>query len=388
MVALPGILINFVNATSMMLGMLISSFFLITIYLLGHFNTSIKFNRGVIFFIIASIFFINLHLIFTYIFYQDTELGRYISSLFLMLFLMFSAGVFEAYSSRVTEQNFYNIINKVYWLLILCAFISIPLIYLNLVHRKSMIFFSEPSHFAIAIAPFLLFKVLHSIKPNVHLFICLVLAFILQNLTLIVVVILCIALLLKNSKPLLIFIFSVLSFCIFIAYFYFGDFLEYFIDRLYISSDSDNFSVLVLLSGYERAYLGFFDNYGLGVGFQQMGLLGPLGAIQEKMESLGAVGLNVLDGGTFFAKFVVEFGIFGALCVVFYLIVVVKFITKLKGKTTHNAHYLFFGSCFITFGIVLLFRGGGYFTPSFFLFITSIFWMLRARRNKRFLANV
>ena len=382
-VALPGLLINTINADSMMIGVLVSSIFMIFTYLLGHSRVSVSLSKTIIIFIASSVFYITIHLVFTYIFYTDINLVRSLLSLLMIMILILSAGMFETYASRVKEEDFYRIVNRIYWLLLLCACIAIPLIFLNLVHRKSMILFSEPSHFAIAIAPFLLFKVLYSKKPNWHLAICLVIALLLKNLTLIVVIILCLVLLLKNSKPLLIFICSLLGFGAFIAYFYFGDFLEYFVERLYISSDSDNFSVLVLLSGYERAYLGFMENYGLGVGFQQMGLVGPLGSIQEKMESLGAVGLNVLDGGTFFAKLVVEFGLFGALCVLLYLVVVVKFITKLKGQTTKDSHYLFFGSCFITFGIILFFRGAGYFSPSFLLFIASIFWMLRSRRNKR-----
>jgi hypothetical protein len=156
------------------------------------------------------------------------------------------------------------------------------------------------------------------------------------------------------------------------------------LERVIIFSDSDNLSVLVLLSGYERAYLGFFDNFGLGVGFQQMGVVGPLGSIQEKMAlKLNAEGLNLFDGGTFFSKIVVEFGVFGLVAVLAYILCFSRIIKKIKNNQIKASQDLFYYSCFVMFFIVFFFRGAGYFTPIYLFFVTSIYWIVSSKNKRR-----
>jgi hypothetical protein len=91
------------------------------------------------------------------------------------------------------------------------------------------------------------------------------------------------------------------------------------------------------------------------------------------MSSLGSDGLNILDGGTFISKLLVEFGIIGALLIGFYLKLLFSIIKKVKNNLFKTPQELFYYACFITFSIVIFARGAGYFTPSFFLFITSLF---------------
>jgi hypothetical protein len=73
-----------------------------------------------------------------------------------------------AFSATLQEQKFHKIVVSIYYLLVLLVFISYPLISLQLVHRKSMIFFSEPSHFALAFGPFLFYMMACSGKLKWH----------------------------------------------------------------------------------------------------------------------------------------------------------------------------------------------------------------------------
>jgi hypothetical protein len=153
--------------------------------------------------------------------------------------------------------------------------------------------------------------------------------------------------------------------------------LIYFTDRLDLSSNSSNLSVLVFLSGYERAWLALTGFNGLGVGFQQMGIVGPVGAFQLNISTIfGFDGLNLLDGGTLASKIIVEFGYPGLLLLFLYLFKLIKVVNSFFGKREFSPQDLFYSSIYIMFFVVLFVRGAGYFNPSFFIFLISICFIL------------
>lgn len=154
--------------------------------------------------------------------------------------------------------------------------------------------------------------------------------------------------------------------------------LEYYVVRIDLSEENQHLSALAFKQGWEMAYLSLEKSFGLGVGFQQFGIVGGEAGINEAIAKLNeGEGLNRLDGGTVGAKFLGEFGILGVITLSVYLI---KFLSVARvirsiaaGRVkSFDAQHIFFLSCFTTFTIDLFVRGTGYFSPSGFLFVSSL----------------
>jgi len=127
--------------------------------------------------------------------------------------------------------------------------------------------------------------------------------------------------------------------------------------------------------------LNFIDNFGFGIGFQQLGFIGKDGEVMVNIihATLGKK-LCLLDGGTVAAKLVNEFGIFAIAALSLYVIYAIKYSIRLRElsifqRSFRDAINVFYFSIFIMFGIDLFFRGTGYFSASAFLFIASMIWI-------------
>lgn len=123
--------------------------------------------------------------------------------------------------------------------------------------------------------------------------------------------------------------------------------LDYYTSRVNVSSDNQNLSTLVYFSGWERAYLNVKETFGLGVGFQQ-------------------------------------FGVIGIAILVFYLSYFAKIMwwtrKVILGEAQHqNGLMLFFLSSFVMYFIDLFFRSTGYFSSSGFIFIASLMWIISVK---------
>jgi len=158
--------------------------------------------------------------------------------------------------------------------------------------------------------------------------------------------------------------------------------LNYYLSRITLSLSSSNLSVLVFLSGWERAYLCFKDTLGFGIGFQQFGIVGKQGQIMEIIASLNVPGLNRLGGGNVAPKLVGEFGYFGMGLLLVYFAYFIKifwwFNSLVRGVIVFQSHIqVFFHSCFLMYSIDLFVRGAGYFSAEGFMFVASIIWMQR-----------
>lgn len=371
LVSLPGLFLNYLDVSSMMPGVLVTMG-CIFLYSLYNMNASRIYLEYII--ALTAVFvFLILHQFVCMYLYDDLNGKRFTESLLLLLFMGYTSCLLARFSFGLNEVQFDKVIFKIYYFLLLIGYISIPFVVLQLVTRKSMFLFSEPSHYAITFAPFLCYVTERSSRATLHLLLCLLMVVLLQSMTLMAVLL--ISVYFSNRRrgiSNILFGISLLAPAA-IAYALFNDYLGYFVERLIFTSSSDNLSVLALLSGYERAYLGLFDNLGLGVGFQQMGVVGQLGEIQEKLNELGVAGLNLFDGGAFVSKIVVEFGLFGLAVILAYIVgfFYIRRHSKRYGFTT--VHELFYCACYISFSIVLFFRGASYFTPSFLLFLCSLY---------------
>ena len=160
-------------------------------------------------------------------------------------------------------------------------------------------------------------------------------------------------------------------------------FFTFFLERTVLSADSENLSVLLFLSGYERAYLTFFDSYTLGVGFQQMGIIGPLGELQVAIKGLtNGDTMNILDGGSLFSKLTTEFGILGILLILAYVATVIRVFRSLRSLSSGHSRELFYIASFLSLSILIFIRSVNYFSPSCFIVFIALVGLWRLNRQR------
>ncbi|MEY0973992.1 hypothetical protein [Providencia huaxiensis] len=234
---------------------------------------------------------------------------------------------------------------------------------------KSIFIFYEPSHYAITIGPIFVSSLL--ILKKYRLFISFSLLFISlssQNLTMLIYWALGTWVAIENTKIKAAFLISVTVILIFI-YSYSSSSLDYYTERINISQDSNNLSMLVYLQGWDEMKKSFFDSYGFGLGFQQAGSNTP-GVIAEKIYEISNIYKNRQDAGFLSAKIIIEFGFLG---IIFTLLFLKMFISSVKSakNSGNNADKLICG-IIISLFVEIFFRGQGYFTLGFYLLIVSI----------------
>jgi len=351
--------------------------FLISTLVARNFKLLGKFDSSFFKIIAISGLLIALHSIICTIFFQN-DLIRLLLSFVFLIFLSYCAFSFQKY---YTVKIFYI----KFTLLILIFIFILSRIFIKYIQSKSVIFFSEPSHFALVFIPFL-FVLLVISKNSVKFFLMLisfVIAAYIENLTFMCGLALCLLLIIPFRTLFYVvpsFILAILT--IRYSQIYYGyEGLSYYFDRLPLSVDSFNLSSMVYLVGWDRAIADVIASFGFGIGFQQFGIAGPESMLSELViKRFHLPGpLNLLDGGSLGAKFVGEFGIFGVLLLFCYLFYFIKFI-KILNISNYSTHRLsiqsvFFMSWFITFSIDIFVRGTGYFNPPFLIFLASIFYL-------------
>tara|TARA_B100000787_G_scaffold170168_1_gene164514 strand:+ start:3745 stop:5001 length:1257 start_codon:yes stop_codon:yes gene_type:complete len=309
--------------------------------------------------------------------------SRFVLSFVLLVIFLWAAFQLERYISALEKLKFTRLIVTIYWLLVVLALASLPFHWFDWVTRKQMLIFSEPSHFAVVFSPFLFYQILTSSHRYKHLFLCFSLALLLQNVTLIVTG--CLGILLSVKRYGIFKILSIFMLVLFVAVFitYFRDFFGFLLSRNILDPDSQNLSVLVFLSGLERAYITTFESYFLGVGFQQMGVIGPLGELQTRiMSQTDGDLMNIFEGGSLFSKLTVEFGVMGILCCLAYLVKAVRIFRLSRSLAISDNKEIFYMASFLSIFILLFVRSVGYFTPSSFLVLVGLVGLSRLDRRR------
>ncbi len=213
---------------------------------------------------------------------------------------------------------------------------------------KPMVVYSEPSHYALSVLPFLFFIIIQANPKNkiIYLLLAFEVALIIQSLTLMAGIVL-ISIIASQVRTALIVV------GMFVTLYYIAPLIHSFLNLIFPSSPiiehhqaastyidgrldkptlaaaskSVNGSFLVYLSGWERPYLNFIDYFGFGSGFQQLGIVGDKGIAMERLINVYGRSLGLLDGGAVAAKFLSEFGLFALLLLGFTLN---RFLHKLK----------------------------------------------------------
>ncbi len=309
---------------------------------------------------------------------DDFDFARFLQSYLFLIFFLLGAFFFALLAQRVPNFQADFAAKLVFYALVLSSLVEI--LHLSPFSPGGIgphvFLYSETSHFALSFLPFLLYMTVTA-SPRMKLPLVLLgyaIALILQNLTFVVGVAL-VAVLVNSLKRFLLlvpiaalpFLFTNIN-------------LDYYSSRFDLSIDSNNLSTLVFLSGLERAYLNFKDTLGLGVGFQQFGIIGSRGEAMEFVAKLVGTDSNLLDGGMVAPKFIGELGFLGVTMLLAYLVYFAKSARwlhefSMSEVAPRDCRRIFFLSCFVMYCIDLFIRGTGYFSSSGFLFIASLMWI-------------
>lgn len=319
-----------------------------------------------------------LYLHSAYSFYMNNEFDfdRFWQSHLLLCIYSLGANCLAILSRRMSPEQADGSINFVFWVLILSAIAGMVRFspFFPVEAFKSVLFYGEPSHFALDFLPLLLYEIVRSRswRKLALLLGGLIICLMLENLTLLVGV----ALIFCMTVPLrlLILLLPVATLMLLVTD------LEYYAKRLDFSGSSSNLSTLAYLQGLERAYLNLIETNGLGVGFQQFGIVGSKGDVLNIIKALIGSEINLYDGGSIAQKFIGEFGMMGILLILLYLAYFVRSVKWLSKESVSNGvqadpRNVFFHSCFVMYAIDLTIRGVGYFSSSGFLFVASLCWL-------------
>jgi hypothetical protein len=246
--------------------------------------------------------------------------------------------------------------------------------------RRPVFPFSEPSTFALAFIPLLLFVVVSARGPARagYLLLGLACTILIQNLTLAV------GFLLVASLTLRISILVALAAILAVGGAQLD--LSYYTDRLDFSGEVSNLSNLVYLQGWQMIEEAWHRSSGVGLGFQQLGIQGTDVPAAHVLRSLrDGEDMNLLDGGFVFAKLGSDFGLLGGLLALAYLMLAARSLLALRaaaGKPGSVAPVLILMHCTIlSFSIELFVRGAGYFTGAALLLVAALNVLALRRRH-------
>lgn len=364
-------------------------------YLLLFFILNLKFIINTKIISQKELFFIFLffsHVIYTF---RSTLNEKSLLSFFIILFVILVA---KSFSKLILSKSFFNkdLFSTVFYVLIFLAVLSYFSDYFltKLIYErwKGIFPFGEPSNFALFFGPFFLlylFQLPSIFKQLMVVLGAAVLAVLIESTTLLIYPALA---LLLFVRPNFIGLFLVVPVALFGAYFVVNH--PYFSSRFILSTDSVNLTALVYLQGLTDAYNALLNTNGFGLGFQMLGTQPPSEIVYQIQAVMGqdsdGGGLNRMDGGFVAAKLVAEFGVVGLILLLSYLILFFKVFLKLRkfirNPTSFDPAYIF-ALVFIYGAFVEIFvRGTGYFSPSLFLFFTSLFVYYSYRKRVKYFA--
>ncbi|MBB1323748.1 hypothetical protein [Shewanella sp. SR43-8] len=379
----PSLTMILLGQSSFTLGIVAASL-CISFFLGIHFylHRTVKLDQSVIFalliivscclFIFVHLFFVNQQLPML----VEVDAKRFIFSFACIFIVVLSAFLAALYlKNNSTTYHFYNVVNICGILLLLNGLISLTKIdFFSTGLAKPTFLFLEPSHFALVVTPFLIYFCL-TLSRNKALLLLLIVASwagYIQNLTLLMGVVLAFTISTRQNL-----VFAALLFTLFVGALItlLGiDSLSYFTDRLVLSGDNDNLSVLVLFQGWQNAIETLTTQSYLGGGFQQFGVTTVYGSVSDKLYALLGFSINQFDGGATAPKLVGEFGIFGIAFLCGYLIFYLKVFLTLRSNASVSKMDVFFYAIFLASFLEFFIRGVGYFSPLMYLFLVSVFY--------------
>ena len=380
MLVLPSFLHGFFGASSLSLGLLLAS-------ILVFFFVRKDYLPSLLLSLFYIIFFAHY---FIGLVFFDFKVKSFFS-FFSFIFLVFVAYQVSSYIFN-RRESYYKIDDSILCFLFFLIFIMLLAVISDFRFgkffyntHKPVFPFTEPSHAALAIAPFYTFGLLRLSKKYGFLLFSSLMFFsiIMQSFLLLIISFSCYFLFgIRGSLKFPVFFVALVPF----IYFLFSN--DYYYQRLSLSNSSTNLTALVYLQGIQDAFNSLKNTDGFGLGFQMLGYQPPSEAHYRIVEIMGEndnhPGLNRFDGGFLAAKVIAEFGLIGVFFVVYYVFLLIFVIIKIANlqysevKKMDPVFLLALCSIF-SFSYELFVRGVGYFSPGVFLFLCSIFYLMKIR---------
>jgi len=258
--------------------------------------------------------------------------------------------------------------------------------------RKPIMTFSEISHYAIFVAPFLWYLIISGEvlkKRKIQVILAFLLISILYQSVALVLVILIGAIFfayLEFRKFKMTILFSMIIGLLAII----GNVnnADYYISRLSpsVSEESTNLSYL---AGIEEAYIAINKTYGLGLGFQQMGIEEPSGSIANFHYDMTGAYINRYDGSAAWIKIVAEFGLLGIAVVLYIVNIMARSLfgilaTRRSNFKIYSSPSYIFANCLVCSFVMYMFvRGGGYHSIQFAYLIAGLILLAKFNRKDR-----
>lgn len=371
---LPAFVKMTLSQTSFAAGLFLSlCFLLVLLPKVRHRTYSIK----TIIIVMAILVTVFMHAILVFVLFPGFDIFRFISSLLFMMFCIFVALHFSYFIQNQPSNNIDKVVQYLIWFFVLNALIG--LLKFNLYPawdlEKPVGLFSEPSHFVLSLTPVLIYACAARFSGYlVYLIFFLIWGFVIESLVAIVLVMLCFFMILSFKKMLLVFS----SLALFV---YFAVDVNYFVQRILLSPESNNLSVIVFLMGWDMAHEIMMATSLWGSGFQQFGVFEVDSQFVTTIAELGLEGQNQFDGGSTAPKIIGEFGMLGLFIIMLYIYLFLKFFLEIKQQRTGEKNKLLFQVFVIAFALELFVRGVGYFSPGAFLLLVGLMGLVRKSKK-------
>ena len=309
-----------------------------------------------------------------------TETGRALLSLPLLL-LMLGGGIALATLLKQQAASLKPAIALMRWLLIALTVVAAAGIHPWQGYWEKPVFpFSEPSHIALILSPFLM----HACITHRGLYRVLwiggsfALAYVIQSLTMIIAIVAVSVICLPLTG-------IAVAGAAAIASLPFID-LEYFVSRLDFDPNTRNASSLIYRQGWELVGDQIERTSGWGVGFQQLGYAPFRSPSADILYVMVHDDVNTRDGGFMLAKIVSEFGYIGIFIVLIYSIVTVRaaLAARRVAQTKDNIlpPHVVLSLCVICCSSIEMFvRSTGYFSGSVLFLIASFYVLWEYRQD-------
>jgi hypothetical protein len=316
------------------------------------------------------------------------EYVRFFSSVFLFLIFLITSKYFGQLILEQDDASFEKNIKVVLFIFLLNSFA--PLIGIELFKSNAPVgIFQEPSFFALTIAPFLFYISVIKLRGYILLLMYfLVWGLVIESLIMILVVSGCITLIILKKSKFFILLLPI-AFVLIIP----NIKSDYYLERLDLSNDSANISVLFYVKGWEIATQAFKDTSGFGLGFQQLGYI-ELSETHPATQQLEAWNLGHMakhGGSGVAAKLIADFGVFGLLFIVLLITFYIRVLFLLFNKKQNSMlkAEIFLICCVVSLFYEILIRDFGYFSMGSFFFFGALFNLtIKSKNNKQLSVSI
>lgn len=299
------------------------------------------------------------------------DLPRFVGYLICITVLLVCSFAISQQISNVSQKYYERVLNQV--VIVFMVSLGLAFVEVNIFNGttdRPVGFFHEPSHFALTFAPFYLWWML-SAEPlwrwlmNSILFI--------YGIFYGSLIIILLPMLYFSMRPILLLLVTFV--CIVVLALTNS---EYFMNRLNLFGEP-TYENLYFLQSYDEMFRTLDITNLFGLGFGQFGVLEPSSTLAQKVFEITGDYVVRYEGANEFIKVTSELGLFGIAFSVVWMFVILRAYFNIRKLIKYRlviSQSVLFANCVIfTSVLLLLVRGGGYFSFSIMMLVASITYL-------------